>query len=165
MGRSPKSVKQVATLGKKYNSRLIKADYSYAVEEVADLLGNDVATVRRWVREDGLERIPHSRPHLIHSSKLKPFIEKLDAERKKPCACHEVFCFRCQVPRTPRAGSASITRIPNGSLRYKAICDECGGKMNRSIRGTDWTENHPLAVYLSDTTRQHMGVQPTHREC
>lgn len=152
-------------MGKKYNSHLIKDDYSYTVDEVADLLGNDVATVRRWVREEGLERIPHSRPHLIHSSKLKPFIKKQQAERKKPCALDEVFCLRCQIPRTPKTSSASVIRIPNGSLRYKAICADCGGKINRGIRASDWNENHPLAVYIRDAAGEHMGVQPSHREC
>ena len=152
-------------MGKKYNKRLIKDDYSYYVEQVADLFDIDVGTVRRWVREDGLERVPKSRPHIIHSGKLKAFVEKQQAKRKKPCANHEVFCFCCQLPRPPKMGSASVAPLPNKSISYKATCGECGGKINRNVKATDWTQNHPLAVYLSDATREHKGVQPTNLEC
>ena len=148
-----------------FNTRLIRDDYSYFVEQVADLLGNDVGTVRRWMREEGLERIPNTRPHLIHSSRLKAFLDKQQAKRKKPCDKHEVFCFRCQLPRSPKMGSATVTLFPNSSIGFKTICNECGGIMNRTIRDAEWTQNHPLAVYLSDATGEHKDVQPTHREC
>lgn len=152
-------------MGRKYNTRLIKNDYSYYVEQIADLLGIDVATVRRWMREEGLRRIPKTRPHIIHSTELKAFLNKQQAKRKKPCASHEVFCFSCQWPRTPKVGSATVTPLPNTCISFKAICSECGGKMNRSIRGVEWTQNHPLAAFLSDTAGEHIGVQSTHREC
>lgn len=152
-------------MGRKYNTRLIKDDYSYYVEQIADLLGIDVATVRRWMREEGLKRIPNTRPHIIHSTELKEFLDKQQAKRKKPCASHEAFCFSCQWPRTPKVGSAIITPLPNDCISFKAICSECGNKMNRSIRGAEWTQNYPLAAFLSDATGEHIGVQPTHREC
>ncbi len=148
-----------------YNVRLIKDDYSYYIEQIADLLGNDVATVRRWVREEGLERIPNTRPHIVHSSKLKAFINKQKERRKKPCAIHEIFCLRCQSPRIPLAGSATVIPLPNGCISIKAICSECGGKMNRSIRGAEWIKSHPLAIYLSDASGEHKSVQLTHHEC
>jgi len=148
-----------------YNTRLIKENYSYYVEQLADLLGNDVATVQRWIREEGLKRIPNTRPHIIHSSEVKAFLDKKKAKRKKPCADHEAFCFRCQLPRTPKVDSATITQLPNGSIRFNAICSECGGKMCRNIKGAEWTQNHPLAKYLSDATGEHKGVQSTQCEC
>ncbi len=148
-----------------YNTRLIRDDYSYYVEQVADMFGVDVASVRRWMREEGLNRIPNTRPHLIHSSELYSFIEKRQSARKKPCAGYEVFCFRCQWPRTPKMASAVVAPLPNKSVCYKAICSECGGVMNRTIRASEWNEMHPLAAYLSDATGDHNGVQSTHREC
>ncbi len=145
--------------------RLIKGGYSYYVEQVADLLGVDMATVRRWVREEGLERIPHARPHMIHSSALRAFLEKKQAKQKKRGAPHEVFCFRCQLPRAPEMESATIEVLPNTSIRFKAKCSVCGGKINKSIKGTDWGENHPLAKFLSDAPGEHNGVQHMHRKC
>jgi len=150
---------------RKYNIRLIKDDYSYSVEQVADLFGVDVGTVRRWIRVEGLKRIASIRPHLIHSSELREFHKLEQAKRKKPCASYEVFCFRCQLARTPKMGSATIIHLPNTSVRLHALCDECGGKMNRSIRGVEWTPNHPLAAYLSGALGAHNRAQLTHREC
>jgi len=152
-------------MARKYNTRLIRDDYSYYVEQVADLLGVDVATVLRWIKEEGLVRIPKTRPYMIHSSELKAFLEKKNAKRKRPRASHEVFCFRCQWPRTPKMGSATIMQLPNSSLRFKAICSECGCVMNHNIKSVEWAQNHPLATYLSDATSEHKGVKPMHREC
>lgn len=145
-------------MGRKRNTRQIKDDYSYYVEQVADSQNVSVATVQRWISQEGLERIPHTRPHLIHSTALAAFLEKKKAKQKKPCAAHEVFCFRCQSPRTPKIGSAVTEPLPNKSIRYKAACSVCGGKINRSIRHADWDENHPLAKFLSDAPGEHNGV-------
>lgn len=152
-------------MSRKYNTRLIREDYSYYVEQVADLLGVDIATVRRWMREDGLQRIPNTRPHMIHSSQLKAFLEKHKAARKKPCAANEIFCFRCQLPRIPRLGSATVTILPNKSIRLNAACAECGGKMCKSVKRAEWGQNHPLTGFLSDATGEHKGVPSMHREC
>lgn len=152
-------------MSRKYNTRLIREDYSYYVEQVVDLLSVDIATVRRWMREEGLQRIPNTRPHMIHSSQLKAFLEKKKAVRKKPCAANEIFCFRCQTPRIPKLGSATVTILPNKSIRLNAACAECSGKMCRSIKQTEWQKHHPLASFLSDALEEHNGVPPTHREC
>jgi hypothetical protein len=152
-------------MGKKYNTRLIRNDYSYYVEQIADLYEVDIATVRRWIREDGLERIPKTRPHLVHSSVLKAFLDKKQAKKKKPCVGNEIFCFSCQKPRNPRLHSGVAVQLPNNSIRFQAKCSDCGGKMNRTIRAAEWAENHPLAVYLSDASREHNGVEPPHHEC
>lgn len=148
-----------------YNTRLIKDDYSYDVEQVADLFGVDIATVRRWIRKEGLERHPNTRPHLIYSSALKTFHEKRQIERKKPCAPNEAFCGRCQVPRILQKGTGSITPLPNRCVRFKAKCCECGGTALRNIRAAEWSENHPLAIFLSGAAEEHNGVCPAHREC
>ncbi len=41
----------------RYNTRLVKDDYSYSVEQIADTWNVDIATVRRWIRLEKLERI------------------------------------------------------------------------------------------------------------
>lgn len=150
---------------KKHNIRLIKQDYSYTTEQIADVLGVDVATVRRWIRDDGLERIPKVRPHLVHSSALRRFLEKKHAKQKKPCASDEMFCLRCQLPRQPLPHSASAENVPNGSIRIKAKCSVCDGKMNRAVKGEEWSEKHPLAKFLRDALIEHNEAQLMHRIC
>lgn len=151
---------------RKYNTHHIRDDYSYYVEQAADLFGVDVATIRRWMHQkDGLQPIAHTRPTLIHSSSLKAYIEKKKLERKKPCLDHEAFCLRCQEPRTPKVGSGSVVELPNKSVRLCAACSQCGCKLNKSIKAHEWHENHPLYACLSDALREHNGVQSTHRKC
>jgi excisionase family DNA binding protein len=152
-------------MAKKYNTRLIKANYSYTVEQVADLLTVDVGTVRRWINKEGLKRIPNVRPHLIHSSDLKAFLEVKQRKEKKPCASHEVFCMTCRVPRVPRADSAVVETLPNHSIRYKAACGVCDGKINRTIRMAEWNEKHPLAAYLNEAANAHDGTHLMHLTC
>ena len=148
-----------------YNIRLLKEDYSYYVEQIADLFTVEVATVRRWIQKEGLRRIPHTRPHIIHSSELKTFLEKKRAKRKRPCAAGEVFCLPCQSPRLPATGSGSITICANGSYRFRAICSQCRRVIYRNIRAVEWTLNHPLAGFLSEAMDEHKGVYSMHPEC
>lgn len=148
-----------------YNTRLIKEDYSYYVEQVADLFGVDVATVRRWISKEGLKRLPKTRPHLIHSNALKAFHDKRQADRKKPCYPSEAFCCRCQVPRIPQRGTGTVTLLPNRSFRFKAKCSECGGIVVKNIGAAEWNGNHPLAVFLSGVVEEHNGACPAYREC
>lgn len=54
----------------------IKENYSYTVQEIADLFEIIIATVRRWGRIEGLKRIPKVRPHLVHSSDLRCFLDQ-----------------------------------------------------------------------------------------
>ncbi|MBK6896403.1 MAG: helix-turn-helix domain-containing protein [Alphaproteobacteria bacterium] len=148
-----------------YNVRLVKENYTYTVEQIADLFGIDVATVRRWIKDEGLERIPKTRPFLIHSSALKSFLTKKKAKRKKPTLPDEVYCCKCRVSRTPKKGSAKIKSQPNGALFFQAKCAGCKGKINKAIKLEDWSEKHPLAAYLHDAMKQHNGKHSSHRKC
>jgi hypothetical protein len=148
-----------------YNVRLVKENYTYTIEQIADLFGKDVATVRRWIKDEGLERIPKTRPFLVHSSALRSFLLKKKAKRKNPCQLHELCCFKCQAPRTPKKDTGKIKKQPNGSLLFQAKCAACKGKINKAIKGKDWSEKHPLAAYLHDVTEQHNGKHSSHRKC
>lgn len=148
-----------------YPVRLVKENYTYSVEQIADLFGIDVATVRRWIKEEGLERIPKTRPFLIHSSALRSFLTKKKAKRKRPPLPDEVFCCKCRVPRTPLKASAKIKKLPNGALFFQAECAACKGKINKAMKAKEWSEKHPLATYLHDAMTQHNGRQSSHRKC
>ena len=41
-----------------YSPRALKSNYSYTLEQLADLYDLDIATPRRWVRDEGLVRVP-----------------------------------------------------------------------------------------------------------
>lgn len=148
-----------------YPLRLIRNNYSYTVEQIADLFGLDVHTVRRWIREDGLKRVPKTRPYLIHSSELKKFLQKKQKARKRPCKDNEAYCLKCRAPRTPKNNSAITVDLPNKSVRMKARCSICNSKINRTIKAADWSDSHPLYAYLKDAPKQHNGTHDSPPEC
>lgn len=148
-----------------YPLRLIKVNYTYTVEQIADLFGIDIATVRRWIRDDGLQRIPKMRPYLIHSSALFKFLNKRQKSRKKPCKANEAYCLKCRCTQTPIMGSLKDTELPNKTVRVQGKCSGCKSKINRVVRGADWSKSHPLWPYLQDATKQHNGACDTPLEC
>lgn len=127
-----------------YSPHRVRENYSYSIQEVAELTKVDVTTVRRWIRVEGLERIPETRPYLIHSGQLRAFLEKKNSARKQSCSEGKVFCLKCRAPREPKTGSATITELPNNTVRYSASCTVCDTRINRVISNKD----HMLARFL-----------------
>lgn len=142
-----------------YSPHVLKSNYSYSLEQIADLYGVGIATVRRWIRVDGLKRIPRVRPYLVHSSEIKTFLERRQNARRHPCAPNEAYCLRCRLPRTPKPGTGTVEALPNTALRFRAECSACAGKILKTISRADWSINHPLAALLRDAPEQHSGVR------
>jgi Helix-turn-helix domain len=142
-----------------FSPHLLKSNYSYSLEQIADLYGVGIATIRRWIRVDGLKRVPHVRPYLVHSTELKSFLERRQRDRRHPCAPNEVFCLRCRLPRTPQPGTGTVEPLPNTAIRFRAECSACGGKILKTISRADWSKNHPLADLLRDAPEQHSGMR------
>ncbi len=148
-----------------YSLQVVKENYSYTLQEIADLFSIDLKSAQRWVRTEGLQRIPGVRPYLVHSSELRKFLERRQGRRKKKCNPNEVYCFRCRSPRQPKIGSGKIIFQPNNCVRFQGTCSMCGSRMNRSIKALEWSEIHPLAGYMHDASKQCNGVRPIHPEC
>ena len=148
-----------------HSPRALKANYSYTLDQIADLFGVDIATARRWIRVDGLKRIPGVRPYLVHSSDLKAFLEQRRKARRHICAQHEVFCLSCRLPRVPQFQSGAIETLPNKTTRFGANCSACGHKIFKVVGRSNWSGNHPLAAYLRDAPEQHNGVRSLPPEC
>jgi hypothetical protein len=150
---------------KTYSLCRIRENYSYTVQEIADLFGVTIATVRRWIRTDGLKRIPKVRPHLVHSSDLRCFLEQRQNANKHVCAENEVYCTGCRSPQIPEPGSGNITERPNKTIHFKSKCGVCSRRINRYIRRVDWSQNHPLAAYLKDAPANPNESQRSPRKC
>src|ERR1035437_3546649 len=90
-----------------YNTRLIKPDFPYNVQEIADLFSLHKHAVLRWVGE-GLPLIDERKPYLIHGSALIAFLDKRQAERKRVCQADEFFCFKCRAPRQAAGDAVDI---------------------------------------------------------
>lgn len=121
-----------------YNTRLIKRNLSYTIQEIAELYGLHTNAVRQWIK-DGLPKIDDRKPFLIHGGDLIAFLDARQTGRKRKCAPDELYCCRCREPRRARQNLVSIEIRNEKQLTHSANCEECGTKMKQigSVRKLD----------------------------
>lgn len=121
---------------KKHNTRIIKLNYSYSLNEASSLFGVNIRTVRSWVKE-GLEIIEGLYPYLVNGRDLKAFLEKRQAKRKIKLEDNQMYCMKCRKAVAPLNDSVSIVysgkTIGNGikDFMLKGICPACLTNLNR----------------------------------
>lgn len=147
-----------------YPLRLIRRDYSYSTQEVAEMFDTCEHTILRWVKA-GLKTIPGTRPYLIHSSDLLTFLEVRQAKRKHPCGPTQFFCCRCRAARGMAPGSLDTQPTRNLMMRLTGRCEVCGGKVNKVVKPAAWGPEHPLSPRMNVSVQQHNGTQPPQPEC
>ena len=133
------------------NTRHIKRDATYNIEEVAELLGVHVNTVRNWLTED-LSAIDDRRPILIHGAELINFLNRKRILKKKPCSPSQLYCFKCREPRRPKDKVITIEKQNDRVLRLFAICETCGTRMFKA------GSPKLMSVYLDNFLLQPMPV-------
>ena len=119
------------TKKRKPDLRRIRTSKTYSLAEIAEALDRNIATVRRWHR-DGLPALGDLRPPLVLGSELKMWLKAKWSARKQKCQLDELFCFKCRSPRQPEPGSVSIQPRNAKTLSIKAICSDCGTRMNQA---------------------------------
>ena len=113
-----------------YNTRLIKRNLSYTIQEIAELFDLHVNAVRQWIKA-GLPKIDDHRPHLIHGGELIEFLNERQAKRKHKCAPGELYCCRCRSPQKPQENAVNIKVQNETQLFLSAICAKCGARMQQ----------------------------------
>ena len=111
-----------------YNTRRIKRDYSYYLDEVAELFDVHKNSVRNWVKS-GLPLVDDKRPHMVHGSALIAFLKKRQSKRKHRCQLHEFYCFKCRLPRPLWEGLADMAITSKTRLQLSGICNTCNTKV------------------------------------
>lgn len=149
----------------RYSLKLIRRNYTYYVDEVAELYGITPDTVFRWIRNEGLKRIPESRKYFVHSGDLTKFLMKRSAKNKRPCNEDEIFCCKCRKPQKPEPVSLEFKNLPNKTIRVIGKCRVCGTRMNKPISVKKWSEKHPFHPGKNAPTKPHSGEHDSPREC
>lgn len=149
----------------RYSLQPIRRNYTYCVYEIAELYHITPDTVFRWIRSEGLTRIPNSRKYYVHSSDLAKFLEKRNGKNKRPCKAGEIFCCKCKTPQKPKPTSLEFEKIPNKTIRVRGVCRVCGTRMNTVVSGKKWSEKHPLFPNKNAPTKPHSGEHVSPREC
>jgi hypothetical protein len=121
----------MASKKRTYNTRLIKQNYCYALDEIARLFSIHISSVRNWIKE-GLPLIDRSRPYMAHGSELTSFIKQRQAKRKQPCKKNEFYCLKCRAPRESKNNKASIHIQSKTKLQLKGKCSVCSTTMYRA---------------------------------
>ena len=110
----------------------VKIHRSYAVDEVARLLGVAKGTVRRWIK-GGLSAVTDQKPALVLGEDLVQFLASRKAPRKK-CGPAECYCVKCREPRKPAGEMAEFIPLTPKTGNLRAICPTCGRLMHKRIR-------------------------------
>lgn len=109
----------------------IKRFQCYTIQEVADVTGVSTRTITTWISK-GLPVMTDQRPHLIRGDDLRDFILNMRRTRKTQLALHRFYCLGCRDARHAAEGFAEC-RIDGNSASLKAICEACGGIINKSV--------------------------------
>ena len=149
----------------RYPLNVIRRDYTYAVCEIAEMYGVTPDTVFRWVREEGLQRVPGSKKYFIHSTDLIAFLTIRNRKNKQPAAVDEIFCCKCRKPQNPDFTLLRSEILPNKTIRVRGVCSICGTAVNKIVSGKIWSESHPFHPARNASTTAHSGECCAPREC
>lgn len=118
---------------RRLNPRRARIHRSYTVGEIAVLFAVHRNTVRAWLA-GGLVSVGPGKPLLVHGAELRRFLTARRAAQRRPCGAGKLYCLPCRAPRKPDGDIAEFNAIGQGAGNLSAICDVCGGIMNRRIR-------------------------------
>ena len=149
----------------RYSLKRIRQNYTYSVDEIAELYGLTTDTVFRWIRNDGLKRIPFSRKFFVHGSELIEFLINRNGSNKHPCKEGEIYCCKCGQPQKPITGSLKIKKNPNMTISVKGKCSICDTSVNTFVSGKKWSRKHPFHPDKYAPTKPHRGEYESPREC
>jgi hypothetical protein len=150
---------------RKYNLKRVRRNYTYSVDEIAELFGIAEMTVFRWIAEEGLARIPGSNKYFVHGSQLVVFLAHKNGKNKKPCQAGEIYCCKCRDPRQPDLKSLTVKKIPNGTVRVSGQCGVCCTPINKVVSGQKWGPSHPLYPNINADLARHSGGYDQQRKC
>jgi hypothetical protein len=116
--------------------RRVKVRRSYTVQQLADLLGVTVGTIRRWCKL-GLPCLTDARPFLIDGQDFHEFYAERLVRRRTRLKPFEVYCLTCKAARTPQPGLVDAEPMDAKRDRIMAICPTCTGLARRIISRSD----------------------------
>lgn len=133
---------------RKINARGVKTHRTYRIDQLADIVGVTVATVRGWCKR-GLPCIKDQRPFLIRGRDFKEFHEAYLKSRRQKLAPFEVYCLTCKRAFQPDEGLVDYEVLSNGRCLILALCPHTGRTARRFIRRRnlpDWAAKFGFAI-------------------
>ncbi len=148
-----------------YPINRVRHDYTYSVEDIAELFGLCTPTIFRWIGDEGLERIPNTKKYFVHSHCLIKFLNQKNGKHKKPAQAYEVYCCKCRIPTSPKIETIKAKLLPNKTVRVSGKCSVCNTSINKVVSGKDWHGNHPLYLHIHAEPSIPKGDTQSQRKC
>jgi hypothetical protein len=135
-------------MARRIDVRRVKMHRSYTLDQLADLVGVTIGTVRRW-HKSGLPCLTDTRPFLVQGGEFKRFHAENLARSKSKLQSFEVYCLGCKQPRIPQSGLVDFEPMDLARVRIMAICPTCERMARRIIRRGDlpkWAVKFGFAI-------------------
>ena len=135
-------------MAKKISARGVKTHRNYRFDQLADIVGVTVATIRSWCKR-GLPCITDQRPFLIRGRDFKEFHEVHLKSRRQKLAPFEVYCLTCKRAFQPLEGLVDFELLPSGRCLILALCPHTGNAARLFIRRRDlpdWAAKFGFAI-------------------
>lgn len=122
-------------MARRNNTRIIRLNYSYTLQEISTLFGVHIRTVRAWIKE-GLPHIEGLYPYLVKGRDLKEFLIKRQLKQKVKLEAGQFYCMKCKTARTAQNNQVRLAysgkTIGKGIKDFiiQGICESCGTKLN-----------------------------------
>jgi hypothetical protein len=120
----------------KIDARRIRVSQSYAIPEIARLLGRTIPTVRSWIKQ-GLPVLPDTSPRLICGEDLKNWLSERARNRKQPCGLARLYCCKCRRPQRPKPDTVGTSELTSKNVKVSGKCGACGTQMQQSRKLAD----------------------------
>jgi hypothetical protein len=133
---------------KRISARGVKTHRNYRFDQLADIVGVTVATVRSWCKK-GLPYIADQRPFLIRGRDFKEFHEAHLKSRRQKLAPFEVYCLTCKRAMQPCEGLVDYELFSSGRCLILALCPHTGNTARRFISRRDlphWATRFGFAI-------------------
>jgi len=134
---------------RRVSARRVKIHSQYTYDNVADLLGVSVQTVRLW-RRSGLHVLDSQKPHLILGFALKDFLNKRSKKPERRLAQDQFLCMTCNAPKRAYGGIGDYLPYMATRGRLEVLCETCHGLCGKFASPAICAE---LAPILTITTR------------
>jgi hypothetical protein len=115
---------------RRHSARRVKRLRSYNVREAAKVTGATPGTVRQW-HKNGLEAVTGIYPQIFRGVDIIEYLNRRDAERKRPCGPGRIYCFRCKEPKRPAFDE--VEYWPDGPKlgTLSGLCPHCATMLNK----------------------------------
>lgn len=107
-----------------YNTRSIKRNLSYSIQEISELFGLHENAVLRWVK-DGLSIIDQKKPYLINGQELADYLDLKQTKRRTKLKPDEFHCCKCRAPRKAWENQVDILIKNQSKLIISGLCCVC----------------------------------------